>query len=37
MSAVGSDVIVTRGTEEDAGDIATRVLHLSARLGSTPT
>lgn len=36
MSAVGSDVILTRGTEEDAGDIATRVLHLSARLVQHP-
>ena len=36
MSSVGSDVIVTRGTEEDAGDIATRVLHLSARLVQHP-
>ncbi len=36
MSAVGSDVILTRGTEEDAGDIATRVLHLSERLVQHP-
>jgi RimJ/RimL family protein N-acetyltransferase len=36
MSAVGSDVILSRGTEEDAGDIATRVLHLSARLVQHP-
>jgi RimJ/RimL family protein N-acetyltransferase len=36
ISAVGSDVIITRGREEDAGDIATRVLHLSARLVQHP-
>jgi RimJ/RimL family protein N-acetyltransferase len=40
ISSVGSDVIVGRGVEDDAGDIATRVLHLSARLvqepGATP-
>jgi RimJ/RimL family protein N-acetyltransferase/AcrR family transcriptional regulator len=36
ISSVGSDVIVTRGTEEDAEDIATRVLHLSARLVQLP-
>lgn len=36
MSSVASDVIVTRGTEEDAEDIATRVLHLSARLVQLP-
>jgi RimJ/RimL family protein N-acetyltransferase/AcrR family transcriptional regulator len=36
ISSVGSDVIVARGTEDDAGDIATRVLHLSARLAQRP-
>lgn len=36
ISSAGADVIVTRGTVEDAGDIATRVLHLSARLASNP-
>ncbi len=36
ISSVGSDVILTRGTEDDAGDIATRVLHLSARLAQHP-
>ena len=36
ISSVGSDVIVGRGVEEDAGDIATRVLHLSARLAQVP-
>jgi RimJ/RimL family protein N-acetyltransferase/AcrR family transcriptional regulator len=36
ISSVGSDVILTRGREEDAGDIATRVLHLSARLVQHP-
>lgn len=36
ISAVGSDVIISRGREEDAGDIATRVLHLSARLVQHP-
>jgi RimJ/RimL family protein N-acetyltransferase len=36
ISSVGSDVIVTRGTEEDAGDVATRVLHLCARLVDRP-
>lgn len=36
ISAVGSDVILSRGREEDAGDIATRVLHLSARLVQHP-
>ena len=36
ISSVGSDVILSRGREEDAGDIATRVLHLSARLVQHP-
>ncbi len=36
ISSVGSDVIVARGTEDDAGDIATRVLHLSSRLAQHP-
>lgn len=36
LSAVGSDVIVTFGREEDATDIATRVLHLSAELVQHP-
>lgn len=36
LSSVASDVIVTRGTDVDAEDIATRVLHLSARLVQFP-
>lgn len=36
LSSVGSDVIVTAGRAEDAGDIATRVLDLSARLVQHP-
>jgi GNAT superfamily N-acetyltransferase/DNA-binding transcriptional regulator YbjK len=36
LSSVGTDVIVTHGRDEDAGDIATRVLHLSARLAQDP-
>jgi RimJ/RimL family protein N-acetyltransferase/AcrR family transcriptional regulator len=36
ISSIGSDVIVARGREEDAGDVATRVLHLSARLVQHP-
>jgi RimJ/RimL family protein N-acetyltransferase len=36
ISSVGADVIVAHGGEEDAGDIATRVLHLSARLVQVP-
>ena len=36
LSSVGSDVIVTRGREEDAEDIATRVLALAARLVADP-
>jgi RimJ/RimL family protein N-acetyltransferase len=36
MSSIASDVIVTRGSSVDAGDIATRVLHLSARLVEDP-
>jgi RimJ/RimL family protein N-acetyltransferase len=36
LSSVGSDVIVTSGRDDDAEDIATRVLHLSARLVEHP-
>ncbi len=36
LSSVGSDVIVTSGRAEDAGDIATRVLDLSVRLVQHP-
>ena len=36
MSSMGSDVIVVRGREEDAGDVATRVLYLSERLVQDP-
>jgi RimJ/RimL family protein N-acetyltransferase len=36
LSAVGLDVIVTRGVPEDAEDIATRVLRLSERLVKRP-
>ncbi len=36
IGSMGSDVIVTRGREEDAEDIATRVLHLSTRLAQQP-
>ena len=36
ISSIGSDVIVARGVEEDAEDIATRVLHLSTRLVQRP-
>ena len=36
ISSVGSDVIVTRGVEDDAGDLATRVLNLSAQLAHNP-
>lgn len=36
LASIGVDVIVTRGIADDAADIATRVLHLSARLASDP-
>jgi RimJ/RimL family protein N-acetyltransferase len=36
ISSVGADVIVAHGSEEDAVDVATRVLHLSARLVQVP-
>lgn len=36
LASVGSDVIVTYGRDEDAVDIATRVLHLSALLIADP-
>ena len=36
MSSVGSDVILARGIDEDAGDVASRVLHLSTRLAQHP-
>lgn len=36
LTSVGSDVIVTRGREEDAEDIATRVLALATRLVADP-
>lgn len=36
LASVGSDVIVTRGIEKDAEDVATRVLRLSARLVQHP-
>ena len=36
ISSVGADVIVTRGVVDDAADIATRVLGLSARLAVDP-
>ena len=36
MSSVGSDVILARGIDDDADDVATRVLHLSARLAHNP-
>ena len=36
LASVGSDVIVTRGREEDAADIATRVLALSVALVEDP-
>jgi GNAT superfamily N-acetyltransferase len=36
LSAIGADVIVIRGADDDAGDIATRVLQLSARVAADP-
>ncbi len=36
ISSVGTDVIVTRGVVDDASDVATRVLHLSAALAKDP-
>ena len=36
ISSIGSDVIVTRGVVDDAGDVATRVLHLCERLAQDP-
>jgi RimJ/RimL family protein N-acetyltransferase len=36
MSSVGSDVILARGIDDDADDVATRVLHLSTRLAQNP-
>ena len=36
ISSVGTDVIVTRGVLDDTADVATRVLHLSARLAADP-
>lgn len=36
LSSVGSDVIVSRGSDDDADDVATRVLHLSAQLAKNP-
>lgn len=36
ISSIGTDVIVTRGIDDDASDIATRVLQLSARLAADP-
>ena len=36
LASVGSDVILTRGVESDAEDVATRVLRLSARLVQHP-
>lgn len=36
IASVGTDAIVVRGREEDAQDVATRVLHLSARLAEDP-
>lgn len=36
VSAVGTDVIVTRGVVDDSGDVATRVLRLCAQLVQHP-
>jgi RimJ/RimL family protein N-acetyltransferase len=36
ISSVGTDVIVTRGVVDDSADVATRVLHLCARLAQDP-
>jgi RimJ/RimL family protein N-acetyltransferase len=36
MSSVASDVILARGIDDDADDVATRVLHLSTRLAQNP-
>ncbi len=36
ISSVGTDVIVARGTVDDASDVATRVLHLSEALVKDP-
>jgi RimJ/RimL family protein N-acetyltransferase len=36
ISSVGTDVIVTRGVVDDSSDVATRVLHLCARLAQDP-
>ncbi len=36
IGSVGTDVIVTRGVPDDAADVATRVLQLSARVAADP-
>lgn len=36
ISSIGTDVIVTRGVLDDTADVATRVLHISARLANDP-
>ena len=36
ISSIGTDVIVTRGVIDDSSDVATRVLHLCARLAQDP-
>ena len=36
IASVGTDVIVARGVLDDSSDVATRVLHLSARLAADP-